>query len=307
MTQSIVVLGVGSVTPLSRAGEQPGQAEKLDLSLLERTLRRSLSDVTRLFMHAAKQALDDARVSAEHTHVIFASAFGEIGAAEALLAEAYDANGSSPARFRHSVHNTATGLLSISTKNQRPCTALAAGWETVPMALFEACAQLASDATPVLLVYAEERVPGAFSEADTHDPLAVALVLAREALPHTRLRGSLRQLRRAPRGARENDTLSRRPASGADSDERDSARLNSHPLAGALTLARKLERGESGTILLSEGARPWCIDLACSDLACSDLACGDLACIDLAGSELAGSELTCSKPAAGTRHGGDPS
>ncbi|HEX5661793.1 MAG TPA: beta-ketoacyl synthase chain length factor, partial [Polyangiales bacterium] len=116
------VLGAGYVTTV----------DKLELALLERTLRRGLSEVTKLFMHAAKLALDDAALDAHALPVIFASAFGEIAVAEALLAEAFERDGSSPARFRNSVHNTALGLLSISQRNTAPSTAIAAGWDTVP-------------------------------------------------------------------------------------------------------------------------------------------------------------------------------
>ncbi|MET0287513.1 MAG: beta-ketoacyl synthase chain length factor [Polyangiales bacterium] len=212
------VLGTGHVTSV----------EQLDLALLERTLRRGLSEVTKLFMHAAKLALDAAGTDARTMPVIFGSAFGEIAVAEALLAEAYDRDASSPARFRNSVHNTAPGLLSISQKNTAPCTAIAAGWDTVAMGLLEARAQLA-EVERVLLVFAEERVPHTISDEHTHAQLGVAFVLAREGDGI-----ALRNLRRQP--------LTRDP----------------HPLAGALALARCIEQQREGTVSIGES---WCIDV----------------------------------------------
>ena len=281
MKQPLTVLGFGAVTPYTRPNAPPGPADalgatlpgcdahgelpKLDLVLLERTLRRGLSEVTRLFMHAAKLALDDAGREPVPMHVIFASAFGEIATAEALLAEAYDQDGSSPARFRNSVHNTAPGLLSISTHNHLSCTAVAAGWDTVPMALFEAAGQLASQAETVLLVFAEERVPLALSAQHPHGPLGAAFVLTRAAAPGARVRGSLRNLRRKPRSELD---VSRLPSD---------ARYDPHPLASVLALVEALSvcgaqaepartsspapGTRTRTLALSDGTDPWCIDV----------------------------------------------
>jgi hypothetical protein len=213
------VLGAGYVTSV----------EKLDLALLERSLRRGLSEVTKLFMHAAKLALDAAQLDARTMPVVFASAFGEIALAEALLAEAYERDASSPVRFRHSVHNTAPGLLSISQQNKASSTAIAAGWDTVAMGLLEAQVQL-SEAEHVLLVFAEERVPHTISDEHPHAQLGVGLVLAREGG-----RVALRNLRR-----------------------KETPVEHAHPLAGALELARMLEQQASGTLALSES---WCIDV----------------------------------------------
>lgn len=288
MKQPLTVLGFGAVAPYTLADglggslgssatapPRPGEMPKLDLALLERTLRRGLSEVTRLFMHAAKLALDDAGREPEHMHVIFASAFGEIATAEALLAEAYEQDGSSPARFRNSVHNTAAGLLSISSKNHLACTAVAAGWETVPMALLEAAAQLASQAETVLLVFAEERVPNALSAEHRHGPLAAAFVLAREAAPGVRARGSLVNLRRKPRSELSAFPLDRcredEPSATTTMSNRES--LEQHPIASVLTLVQALSpvRADASgaarqitqptTIALSDGENPWCVDV----------------------------------------------
>ncbi|MDB4987018.1 MAG: hypothetical protein JWN04_2196 [Myxococcaceae bacterium] len=257
MIHPLRVLGFGYVAPYARLIDvQAGVASeppKLDLSLLERTLRRGLSDVTRLFMHAAKLALSDASAAADvepaEVHVIFASAFGEIATAEALLAEAYDANSSSPARFRNSVHNTAPGLFSISNKNHLPCTALAAGWETAAMGLCEAAAQLATGAERVLLVFAEEGVPSALSVEHEHRPLAAGFVLCRSEVRGPGGRGTLSLPRRHARSELPADM----------SPERDD-----HPLASVLLLAQMLEQHRSGRLLVSDGDAPWCIDVEAS-------------------------------------------
>jgi hypothetical protein len=253
MIHPLTVLGFGYVAPHAGARAHdaaPEAAPKLDLALLDRTLRRGLSEVTRLFMHAAKLALTDAATHPDQVHVIFASAFGEIATAEALLAEAYDANGSSPARFRHSVHNTAPGLFSISSKNTLPCTAVAAGWETAAMGLFEAAAQLATDAERVLLVFAEEQVPSALSAEHSHGALAAGFVLGRvdQAGASQPPRARLSRLRRAAAG------------------ELGSSIRFDHPLAPVLQLAQLLEARRSGTLAVSDGDTPWCVDVESYDV-----------------------------------------
>lgn len=253
MIEPISVLGFGYVSPYARLSDVSTGVEsplpKLDLALLERSLRRGLSEVTRLFMHAAQLALrdasSDARTQPDRVHTIFASAFGEIGTAEALLAGAYDENASSPARFRNSVHNTAPGLFSISNKNQLPCTAVAAGWDTVAMGLCEAVAQLQTEGGRVLLVFAEERVPSALSSEHSHGPLAAAFVLARQSDAPVG-RGTLSRLRRAARTPHAYDTM---------------VDPKNHPLAPVLQLVRMLEEHGAGTLPVSDGATPWCIDV----------------------------------------------
>ena len=235
MIRPLTVLGVGHVASVTPSGD----ATKLDLTVLERTLRRGLSDTTRLFMHAAHLALSSARVGAEQVHVIFASAFGEIATAEALLREAYDADGSSPARFRNSVHNTTTGLLSISTKNHLSSTAIAAGWDTVAMALCEASAQLATDAERVLLVFAEESVPVVLSDEHGYGGLAAAFVLGTS---HETGVAQLANLRREPRAA------------GA-------AATHAHPIEPAIELARAIAAGEARTIVVGDGPEPYRVDV----------------------------------------------
>jgi hypothetical protein len=223
-------------------GAQGAAPEKPDLALLAPTLRRGLSDVTRLFMHVAKEALAQAQLQADQVQLVFASAFGEIHAAEQLMAQAYDENSSSPARFRHSVHNTAAGLFSISARSHLPGTALAAGWDTLAMGLLEASAQLDQGAQQVLLVCAEERVPAAFDASYSYAPLAAAFALS--AAPGSRSLARIAHLRR--------QQLAAPPSTAAD--------LN-HPLAPCVGLCRALQERAHVTLAVGEQPEPWCVDV----------------------------------------------
>ncbi len=218
----------GKVTPL----------DKPDLTLLDRSLRRGLSDVTRLFMHVALGALRDAQ--ALEPRVVFASAFGEIATVEAMLAQAFEENSASPVRFRQSVHNTAEALYSISANNPEPSTAIAAGWDTVAMGLLEAQTQLACGAEHVLLVFAEEPVPPALSAEHQHGALAAALMLS--ARPGSRSRAVLGTI------GRQNCAHLREPFGSEN-----------HPLGPALTLLCVIEQRMTELVIVGEGDKPYCV------------------------------------------------
>lgn len=215
--------------------------EKPDLSLLDRALRRGLSDVTRLFMHVAHGALAQAGAAARDVHVVFASAFGEIATAEAILAQAFDENDASPARFRNSVHNTAPGLYSISTRNTFTHTAVAAGHDSVAIGLLESHLLLRDGAEQVLLVLAEEAVPEAFGSAHAYGKLAAAFVLARGGESGPPGLGHLSNLRREP-GIFE-------PAP------------HDHPLAPAANVVRALADKGQHRLRVGAGVGPYHVDL----------------------------------------------
>jgi len=246
MIQSLHVQGFASLLPFAALADFPDgptiDLPRPDLGLLQPTLRRGLSDVTRMFMHTAQAVLQQANVPADQVHVVFASAFGEISAAEQLLGQAYEQDASSPVRFRNSVHNTAAGLLSISARSLLPSTAIAAGWDTVAMGLLEASSLLADRAERVLLVYAEERVPQALSAEHQHGPLSAALLLS---LSPVRSRGVIGNLRR----------LSVAPAPCDFQGQ-------NHPLSPCVSLCRALTQGARTTVPVGDGDEPWCVDVS---------------------------------------------
>lgn len=219
---------------------------KLDLALLLPALRRGLSDPTRLFMHVAKRALERAQLPAAQMHVVFASAFGEIVAAEKLMAQALAENSSSPARFRHSVHNTAAGLFSISAQNRLPATAIAAGWDTPAMGMLEASALLAAGAAHVLLVFVEEPVPHDISPDHAYPALAAGFVLS--PAPSAQTCGRIEHLRRE-------QGVCATVEAGLPG-----APLN-HPLGPCVAVCRALEARVRATLAVGEGPAPWCVDI----------------------------------------------
>ena len=229
------IQGLAVLPPAHAASE--GEPFKPDLTLLDRTLRRGLSEVTRLYFHVARGALEQAGGDGAQVQLVFASAYGEIGTAEAMLAQALDDNSASPARFRNSVHNTAPGLHSISARNTHASTALAAGADTLAMGLLESQLLLRESALPVLLVCADEAVPDALRHGPTLEPIAAAFVLGRgEGAGLARLR-NLRRI------------------SGENSAKYAS------PLEGARALAEAVRAGVGGSVVVSAGAQPYSVDV----------------------------------------------
>jgi len=90
----------------------------------------------------------------------------------------------SPTAFAVSVHNAVPGQWSLLRQDRSPSSALAAGPDTLALGLVEAwLAWRRSPETPVLCVYAEDRLPELFRGFSAHDPepCAAAFLLSREA------------------------------------------------------------------------------------------------------------------------------
>src|SRR5207244_12885519 len=87
--------------------------------------------------------------------IVVGSAYGELATTMEMLHELSVERSVSPFRFHNSVHNTASGYLSIAHENRCPATSLAAGWQTAAMAMLEARALMADRGGDVLVVVAE--------------------------------------------------------------------------------------------------------------------------------------------------------
>ena len=151
--------------------------------------RRRLSRLSRLAL-AAAYACEDSNPAIENRHrlpTVFASRHGEIHRTVGLLTDLANDEPLSPMAFSLSVHNTASGLYSITSGNTAPSTAIAAGLDTLPMAFIEAIGQLQRH-EEVMLVYAEEPLPDdyqPFAPDDDSHLLGLALRLGKASGKHT--------------------------------------------------------------------------------------------------------------------------
>lgn len=170
---------------LLRHGAYAGgpDAEKPQISWLAARQRRGLTSLARAIIHASGEALglpgDPERHELGDTPIIMGSPYGELEVALELMAMGRGQESSSPIRFRNSVHNATTGLMTISAQSRAPAMSLAAGDDTFAMLLLEAAGQVhAPEASPVLLIMAHFQPGAEFASPTTTSPGAIALLLA---------------------------------------------------------------------------------------------------------------------------------
>lgn len=192
--QAIFVSGVGLwATGASSVAawlkpERDAALVKPACEVVDARLRRATSHLTRAAMEASAEACTSAGLSPKQSlPIVFGSAAGEIQIAIEQLEMMRSADGIvSPARFRNSVHNTATGIYSIATGSTGFATAIAASEITAAMSLLEVSALLHAGAERVLCVVGDESLPVPLDRFGRHETLAVALVCEREASPRTK-------------------------------------------------------------------------------------------------------------------------
>jgi len=124
-----------------------------DMQFLPAMFRRRLSRLSKLALATAF----DCNTHQTAVSTVFASRHGELTTSVKLLEDLADNSALSPTKFSTSVHNTASGMYSIASKDHSPSTAIAAGMDTLEMGFIEASCQLASrKQNQVMLVLAEE-------------------------------------------------------------------------------------------------------------------------------------------------------
>ena len=126
--------------------------EKLpDVSFVPAMIRRRMSDLEKIAVGlAGKIAPTDTNYT-----VVFASKFGEWGQTVHLIKQFFNDGEMSPSGFSNSVHNAAPGQFSLITKNTNSYTAIAAGDDTLEMAILKAI----SENTNVMVIFAGEHSP----------------------------------------------------------------------------------------------------------------------------------------------------
>ncbi len=153
----------------------PDDGSAPEIGFVAALLRRRLGRLSRMALHVAHEAA--AGLSSLPT--VFASRHGELVRTVDMLHALAAAEAPSPAAFSLSVHNSAAGIFAIARADQAPATALAAGDETLLWALQDAAVRLAAAPdTPILLVYADEPLPGEYQAFSPPEPAhALALLL----------------------------------------------------------------------------------------------------------------------------------
>ena len=223
MNDTLEVLGVGVWTPLYPSLEaflsgRAAPTARPETQLLNARMRGRASLLTLMFANVVEQASAAAGIDRSELPTIFASAYGEMGTTLSLLDMLNTEDGRlSPAKFQASVHNTAAGQISIADRNRNFSTSLAAGHDSVAMALIEAWAYRRSPGR-VIVACADEAAPRVLAGDRAFAPLAAAWVLSNV----SNLQAGVARLSRPVATSR-----AREPAAAAD-----------NPCAAALPLVR---------------------------------------------------------------------
>jgi hypothetical protein len=208
--------------------------------------RRRSSLLVNMVADVAAQASAQAGVPLSRLRIVVGSAFGELTTLVEMLEERERDGLLSPLRFQNSVHNSAAGQLSIAHKNKAPAMSLAAGNDTVAIALLESLTLLALGGDDVLAIVADESLPQSIGPGPVTSAVSAALVLAADGMAAPGSQPPLAVL----------EDLSQTPASGAV----DRPQEVDGPCAAILPLIAALGRGREGRVAVSPTEDPrWSI------------------------------------------------
>lgn len=155
----------------------PAADSRPDVSQLPALLRRRLDRLGRMALHTAWSCLEGVAAA----EFVFASRDGSLPRTLELLTALVHHEPLSPTNFSTSVHNGTAGLYSMARRDHSATTAVAAGRDSLSMGLIEAVGLIAAGASPVLLCYADERLPPPYETAPGHGnsraPFSISLLL----------------------------------------------------------------------------------------------------------------------------------
>ena len=230
---------------------RPGELQP-SAATLDRSSRRRASYLTRSLGDAYEQALTESALDPTAVGSVFGLALGEAGTMIGLLDQMWKNNTGilSPMRFAGSVHNTASGAISIGTRNTGITTSIAADFDTPAVTLIEAIGIVLTHDTPVIAACGDEAAPADLVIGDQGwGALACAIALVPAAAADPRWpRLSM------PHAAK----TSKATLVHADMP----SELARNPQAGLLDLIDALSRSASGSLRLDRGrGRGYCVDI----------------------------------------------
>ena len=243
------ILGVGFWTPgysspgawLEQASDP--SATRPPCEMLSPRIGRYTSQVTRMAVEALAQAARQGAVDLSKVPTVFGSANGEIQIAFEQLDMIEQDGVPSPARFKNSVHNTASGHVSIAAGNMAFSTALAAGGATFAMCLLEAWAWLHVHPGAMIVSVADESLPEHLSSFGRYDSMGIAFCLS-SAAPGAKSLGCISDLDRCQESLPEHAIPER---------------LAGNPMAAGIALMEAVLHGWSGMIPVQVGGEGWSV------------------------------------------------
>lgn len=244
------VTGVGLWAP-NCASVEAWQSRRLEevsgpvkVKILDRACARRASPFAKAMALAFEQAVRQAEVDVASVATVFGSAMGEAQVMLRLLDQMRTQSDEfSPMLFAVSVHNAASGLVSISTKNRAFATSVAADYDTPAMAVLEAVGASADFNVPAVVVCGDEASPdGLVPDDETFQTVTAAVVLDATQTHDGSARG--------PALAELSD-LAIAPADTAGAEA--PTRMIRNPQAGLLDLVDAVIRRRYGRVALDRG------------------------------------------------------
>lgn len=246
ISPEVAVAGVGLWLPgypsfaAWRAGATDPAAQEPKGDALGRIHRRRAGPLGRALSDAGAEALRAAGVDAATVPSVIGSSLGEASTLIRLLEQMWRGREPmSPADFTLSVHNAASGVMSIAAGNRGFTTSIAADHDTPASALLEGIGLVATEGVPVLVACGDEAAPDAVSDGpQAWAAMAAAVVLTPCDHPGARV-ARLQILAPAETS----------PASGALP-----ASIADNPQAGLIELLAAIARGGEHVVRLDRGA-----------------------------------------------------
>lgn len=171
MEMRFVLHSVGVLAPgLSSLSEllalyctrQTGAPPALELpspAMLPANERRRASQVVRLVLACAQQALGTSPYAADQLRSVFASDEGTGEVCQQMLEALVNTGQMSPLLFHNSVHNAPSGYLSIAYQNHQPAVSVSMGSESFAGGLLCAVSEACTSGQPVLFMAYDAPLP----------------------------------------------------------------------------------------------------------------------------------------------------
>lgn len=151
---------------------------KPSCKLVGSRLKRGSSRFANMLGEVVEQAATAAEIDVTKVPTFYGSSLGEIVTMVTLLRMLFEEEGKlSPNRFKNSVHNAASGLVSIGTQNTAFSTAIAGGDRSFETTLLEAWAYLHDVGGDAIVAVADDEPPEPLAALDDHGGLALAFAL----------------------------------------------------------------------------------------------------------------------------------
>ena len=168
MSQSreVAVLGTGLFTPgfvgvkawMTNAYDE--EAVKASGSSIKPRKRRRTSQLTRALADAYHEAMEGTQLNQSEVCSVFGSALGEVSVMLSILEQVWGNKTSvSPMKFVGSVHNAASGTVSISNENRHFTTSTGSDYDTPAMALIEGMGLVLSQGKASVIACGDEASP----------------------------------------------------------------------------------------------------------------------------------------------------